>query len=531
MRSLKDLRVGDVFRFLRYIFNPFRLVKWFFYFLFFSVILSLMTLTLVDSAHAAEWAPADKSTDTVQNTTSVLSCSYNGLTNSAVYNQPLSACISKANSMAPTWKIKPLGSPFLTGSDGSGRHYRLNAVREIDGVTGFFTITMPSNYDGVSYICPPAGKPDFTVGPTITENGNVCQKKPLTCLTGSIKETNVITGKEFCRPYCHGVAGNTLGAPGALVTFFAGTIGSTTISCYGQCSVVSEGVSINSTQNPNVYNGIIKFTGANCPLQVNGEDGNETVSGNVDQATSSEGTNNAQNDLNNATNNATNNTVSGATGTANLNTVVDKLAETSNAEIKASSEQNAALGKVVENVGKDIQQAIKDAQAVGGSGASIGHMQTANAIKEGNQAIADGNAQLGGKLDAIKDAIEKQDDTNEPFPQVPTKIDADPATINPNPNNWAEHNYATVLQNHAKKLQELPLYSGISGFFNVNINGGKCPEFTADIPSVSMPVVGTFGGGKVEYSFCETSMDLVLNIIKSVVMVLSTFFAVRYALE
>ncbi|ATY81109.1 hypothetical protein CVS42_09935 [Aeromonas veronii] len=353
----------------------------------------------------------------------------------------------------------------------------------------------------------------------------------MSCLTGSIKETNVITGKEFCRPYCHGVAGNILGAPGALVTFFAGTIGSTTISCYGQCSVVSEGVSINSTQNPNVYNGIIKFTGTNCPLQVNGEDGNETVSGNVDQATSSEGTNNAQNDLNNATNNATNNPVSGATGTANLNTVVDKLAETSNAEIKASSEQNAALGKVVENVGKDIQQAIKDAQAVGGSGASIGHMQTANAIKEGNQAIADGNAQLGGKLDAIKDAIEKQDDTNEPFPQVPTKIDADPATINPNPNNWAEHNYATVLQNHAKKLQELPLYSGISGFFNVNINGGKCPEFTADIPSVSMPVVGTFGGGKVEYSFCETSMDLVLNIIKSVVMVLSTFFAVRYALE
>ncbi|MFM5581892.1 hypothetical protein ACET8Y_04025 [Aeromonas veronii] len=515
MRSLKDLRVGDVFRFLRYIFNPFRLVKWFFYFLFFSVILSLMTLTLVDSAHAAEWVPAKVNTQFTgkcPNLNKVMTAPECSAALVAYYNNNL-----------------PAYAPFTYLSTSIGSTSATIYLKNKFGNTSSEVMTNGSTV--TNYICPPDDKPEFTVGPVLTGDGNVCQKKPLTCLTGSIKETNVITGKEFCRPYCHGVAGNTLGAPGALVTFFAGTIGSTTISCYGQCSVVSQGVSINSTQNPNVYNGIIKFTGANCPLQVNGEDGNETVSGNSDQANSSQGTNNAQNDLNNATNNAINNPTSGATGTANLNTVVDKLAETSNAEIKASSEQNAALGKVVENVGKDIQQAIKDAQAVGGSGASIGHMQTANAIKEGNQAIADGNAQLGGKLDAIKDAIEKQDDTNEPFPQVPTKIDADPATINPNPNNWAEHNYATVLQNHAKKLQELPLYSGISGFFNVNINGGTCPEFTADIPSVSMPVVGTFGGGKVEYSFCETSMDLVLNIIKSVVMVLSTFFAVRYALE
>ncbi|MCX0422758.1 hypothetical protein ODY53_10265 [Aeromonas veronii] len=519
MRSLKDLRVGDVFRFLRYIFNPFRLVKWFFYFLFFSVILSLMTLTLVDSAHAAESTPAKK----VEGG----SCwSSTGVPLGSA--STIKDCV--AAMMASDWGKSKFTGEYGTGNGTSAYiyiHFRLKNSPCWESNVIKFTYVPAKD----SYVCPPDGKPDFSVGPVLTGDGNVCQKKPLTCLTGSILETNVITGKQFCRPYCHGVAGNTLGAPGALVTYFAGTIGSTTISCYGQCSVVSQGVSVNSTQNPNVYNGIIKFTGANCPLQVNGEDGNETVSGNSDQANSSQGTNNAQNDLNNATNNAINNPTSGATGTANLNTVVDKLAETSNAEIKASSEQNAALGKVVENVGKDIQQAIKDAQAVGGSGASIGHMQTANAIKEGNQAIADGNAQLGGKLDAIKDAIEKQDDTNEPFPQVPTKIDADPATINPNPNNWAEHNYATVLQNHAKKLQELPLYSGISGFFNVNINGGKCPEFTADIPSVSMPVVGTFGGGKVEYSFCETSMDLVLNIIKSVVMVLSTFFAVRYALE
>ncbi len=371
-----------------------------------------------------------------------------------------------------------------------------------------------------TYVCK---NPDFPIGPTVTKDGTVCQKKPLTCLTGSILETNVITGKEFCRPFCHGIAGNTLGAPGALVTFFSGNIGSTQLSCYGQCSVVSAGVSINSTQNPNVYQGIIKFTGQNCPLQVNGEDGNETVSGNVDGPTTSQGTADAQNQLQNAASSATANPIQPSTGTANLNNVVDKIAEVGNAQIKASAQQSAATGKVIEGVGRDIQAAIKDSAAVGNAGASIGQMQTANAIK-------DGNASLGGKLDAIKDAIEKQDE-GEDFPPVATTIDADPATINENPNNWAERNYATVLQNHANKMKELPLYSGVSGFFHVNVNGGKCPEFTLDIPTANLPGVGSFGGGQVQYSFCETNMDVILRIIKSVVIVVSTFFAVRYALE
>ncbi|MGU5709182.1 hypothetical protein, partial [Aeromonas hydrophila] len=363
----------------------------------------------------------------------------------------------------------------------------------------------------------------YLVGPVVTKDGTVCQKKPLTCLTGSILETNVITGKEFCRPYCHGIAGNTLGAPGALVTFFSGNIGSSQLSCYGQCSVVSVGASINSLQNPNVYQGVIKFTGQNCPLQVSGEDGNETVSGNVDGPTTSQGTANAQTQLQNAASSATANPIQPSTGTANLNNVVDKIAEVGNAQIKASAQQSAATGKVIEGVGRDIQAAIKDSASVGNAGASIGQMQTANAIK-------DGNASLGDKLDAIKDAIEKQDE-GEDFPPVATTIDADPATINENPNNWAERNYATVLQNHANKMKELPLYSGVSGFFHVNVNGGKCPEFTLDIPTANLPGVGSFGGGQVQYSFCETNMDVILRIIKSVVIVASTFFAVRYALE
>lgn len=170
----------------------------------------------------------------------------------------------------------------------------------------------------------------------------------MTCLTGSILETNVITGKEFCRPYCHGIAGNTLGAPGALVTFFSGNIGSSQLSCYGQCSVVSVGASINSLQNPNVYQGVIKFTGQNCPLQVSGEDGNETVSGNVDGPTTSQGTANAQTQLQNAASSATANPIQPSTGTANLNNVVDKIAEVGNAQIKASAQQSAATGKVIE---------------------------------------------------------------------------------------------------------------------------------------------------------------------------------------
>ncbi|MCZ4263003.1 hypothetical protein O4G76_19435, partial [Limimaricola sp. G21655-S1] len=296
-----------------------RLFKWALYIVFGAIALGMLTLAIGNYAHAAEWVPADKSTDTVQNTTSVLSCSYNGLTNTAVNNQPISACITKANSMAPTWKIKPLGSPFLTGSDGSGRHYRLNAVREIDGVTGFFTITMPSNYDGVSYICPPAGKPQFTVGPKVTENGTVCEKKPLQCLLGSVKDTNAITGKEFCRPICEGIAGNTYGTPDEPVSYFTSNFGTVKITCYGQCSVKSVGGAINPGGNPNIWMGVIQFTGENCPIQTNGNAEDSSTAGVDTPVTppgSSDSTNDAQNNLDGAVSDALGNTTSGATGTA-----------------------------------------------------------------------------------------------------------------------------------------------------------------------------------------------------------------------
>ncbi|WP_190284298.1 hypothetical protein [Aeromonas hydrophila] len=125
-----------------------------------------------------------------------------------------------------------------------------------------------------------------------------------------------------------------------------------------------------------------------------------------------QGTANAQTQLQNAASSATANPIQPSTGTANLNNVVDKIAEVGNAQIKASAQQSAATGKVIEGVGRDIQAAIKDSASVGNAGASIGQMQTANAIK-------DGNASLGDKLDAIKDAIEKQDE-GEDFPPVAT---------------------------------------------------------------------------------------------------------------
>lgn len=515
MRSLKGLRAVDIFRFLRYILNPFRLLKWFFYFFFLSLVVSFLTMSL---SHAAEWAPAKKQqvpTDSMPG-----QCKRH-VNVGFVASSSFQDCVAKTIDYLLTYSgDKYVFESSYTGTYDATQMKVVGVLRNGGYVKEALFVT--SNYSS-QYVCPPDGSPDFSVGPVVTKDGTVCQKKPLTCLTGSILETNVITGKEFCRPFCHGIAGNTLGAPGALVTFFSGNIGSSQLSCYGQCSVVSVGASINSLQNPNVYQGVIKFTGQNCPLQVNGQDGNETVSGNADGPTTSQGTADAQTQLQNAASGASANPISGATGTANLNNVVDKIAEVGNAQIKASSQQSAATGKVIEGVGRDIQAAIKDSAAVGSSGASIGQMQTANAIK-------DGNAALGGKLDAIKDAIEKQDE-GDAFPPVSTTIDADPSTINENPNNWAERNYATVLQNHANKMKELPLYSGVSGFFHVNVNGGKCPEFTVDIPTANLPVVGSFGGGQVKYSFCETNMDVILRIIKSVVIVVSTFFAVRYALE
>ncbi|MGE6179097.1 hypothetical protein [Aeromonas salmonicida] len=509
-----------------YCLNPFRLIKWFFYFVFGVIALGMLTLAIGNYATAAEWAPA-KQIDTVADSQVSTSCNYNGLTGSAVSNQTFDQCLAKAKSLAPSWNIVTTGPAYLFSVESTYKNYRVPAKRMIDGLVSYFTIQMPKTYNGTQYVCPPDGKPDYTFGPKVNDNGTICEKKPIQCLLGSVKDINTLTGKEFCRPICEGIAGNTYGDADNLVSYFTSTFGSVKIQCYGQCSVSSVGTAINTGANPNIWMGIIKFTGENCPIQTQGtEEDTSTAGANtpVTPPDSSAATNDAQNQLQNAASSAISNTVSGATGTASLNTVVDKLAETSNAEIKASSEQNAALGKVIQNTGKDIQASIKEAQlsaSQGGAGASTGQIQTANAIK-------DGNAQLGTKLDAIKDAIEEGNDEGEGevLPPGNTDINTDPNDVNPNPNDWGSRNYSTVMQHHVTAMNGLPLFSSIGDFFQVDIGAGTCPSFSIDVPEV-----GGVGGGSIVFDvFCNADLQRIFEIIALCVKLLGLYVAFRIAL-
>lgn len=500
-----------------YCLNPFRLIKWFIYIVLGAIFLGVLTLVVGNYASAVESIPAAAG-DPGPNTVSTECGMYVGnsytryLTNSS-YSQCASAMGAPPISVGAS-----LGS-FTQGPykvyqwqlNYNGAPWQLHVMRI------YFT---PAQ---LSKVCPPADNPKYVVGPVVVNGVPMCQTLPLQCLTGSIKETNVITGKEFCRPICNGIAGNTLDN----VSFFQSNFGSVQIQCYGQCSIQPQGVSVSFGTTPNIYTGDVKFTGENCPVQTNGEVDNVDQSGDVAPPDSSDATNGAQDQLQNAASGAISNTVSGATGTADLNAVVDKIAEASNAEIKATSEQNAALGKVIQNTGKDIQASIKEAQlsaSQGGAGANMGQIQTANAIK-------DGNAQLGGKLDAIKDAIEagNEEGEEEPGPTLPpgdTEITVDPNDVNPNPNDWSTRNYGTVMQHHVAAMNELPLFSSISGFFEVNTGAGTCPSFSIDVPEV-----GGVGGGSIVFdAFCNADLQKIFEIIALCVKLLGLYVAFRIAL-
>ncbi len=375
----------------------------------------------------------------------------------------------------------------------------------------------------VVYVCPPDDKPDFKFGPKVTKDGTICEKAPVQCLTGSIKDVNAITGKEFCRPMCEGIAGNTLGSPPTdLRSYYKASLGTVDIQCYGQCSIVPVGGSVNLGSNPNIWQAVIKFTGEKCPIQNNGQQDSENTAGTMDPVSSSTATGNAQNQLQNAASSAISNQTSGATGTATLNNVVDKIAETSNKEIKATSEQNAAMGKVIQEVGKDIQTSIKEAQlsqSQGNAGASLGQIQTANAIK-------DGNAQTGQKLDAIKDALEKKDEgNNKPLPPGITKVQTDAGTVYTNRNDWATRNYNTVLQHHVSALQGLPMFQGIGSFFSIHTSGGTCPQFTVPIPEI-----GGVGGGELVFdAFCNADLAKIFAIIALCIKLAGLYVGFRIA--
>ncbi|MCF5857618.1 hypothetical protein K3H44_20355, partial [Aeromonas veronii] len=503
-----------------------RLFKWAIYIVFGAIALGMLTLAIGNYANAAESVPAPSGFKFDMSKYKTHQCDMYTFSNVFLARHQgasltLQQCLDGLKSKVSFANNLTMDGSFQSSSNKT-------KIVQNGSVTGGSPVRV--EYYGSftpDYYCPPADNPKYTVGPVVTDAGVVCQKAPLQCLLGSVKDFNAITGKEFCRPICEGIAGNTYGTPDEPVSYFTSNFGSVKITCYGQCSVKSVGGAINLGSNPNVWTGVIQFTGENCPIQTSGNAEDSSTAGSNTPVTppgSSDSTNNAQNNLDGAVDNALGNTTSGATGTATLNDVVNKIAETSNKEIKATSEQNAAMGKVIQEVGKDIQKQIYESQLAstqGSAGASMGQIQTANAIK-------DGNAQLGTKLDAIKDAIEKGDEGEgqEPLPPGDTNIKTDPNSVNPNPNDWGQRNYGTVMQHHVTAMNQLPLFSSIGDFFKVDMGAGTCPQFSIDVPDI-----GGVGGGSLVFDvFCNADLQKIFEIISLCVKLLGLYAAFRIAL-
>lgn len=322
---------------------------------------------------------------------------------------------------------------------------------------------------------------------------------------GEIKAVSETTGAETCKENCASVAGQ--GLTGA--AYNQAFLPSATVTCYGSCSVISQGTTVVLPANGFTMHGDIQFTGDKCPVTFpETGDGQPTYN---DQPTSSDETTAAQDQLQNAASGATSNTVSGATGTADLNQVVDKLAETSNAQIKAMSEQNAALGKVIEGVGKDIQGAIKQSGSGGGAGASMGQLATANAIKEGN-----------ATLQEISDKLDEQQNPEPPV-KPGTDLGADPAAIH-EANDWGQRNFGTVLTANAERFRALPIFALPTTFFTVNLGGTACPTYTG-----SFSLMGSTQNVTLD-AFCSSTVMNVMPFIRAVVMMVFGWLAWRIAI-
>ncbi|MFE8726139.1 hypothetical protein [Aeromonas hydrophila] len=490
-----------------------RLFKWLLYIALGAIALGMLSLSIGNYANAAEFIAATK--ERVVPPTVTGSCTLRN--NGSWGARTKSECENMSGH--PGWKAPAISQ----GCWPSGSNYECQYANN-GGWLGdnLFWRTALTNVPEV-YVCK---DPAYPMGPKVTANGTVCEKKPLQCLLGSVKDTNAITGKEFCRPLCKGIAGNTYGDTANPVKYFTSMFGSVQIQCYGQCSIETVGGAVNLGSNPNVWQGVIKFTGENCPVQTQGtEEETSTAGANtpVTPPSSSAATDAAQNQLQNAASSAISSQVSGAQGTADLNQVVNKLAEVHNASEKTKAEQNAAIGKIIQNTGKDIQSSIKEAQLAasqGGAGASMGQIQTANAIK-------DGNAALGTKLDGIKDAIDKgNEDNGKALPPGDTNIDTDPKDIYPHPNDWGTRNYSTVMQQHVAAMNALPLFSGLAGFFQVDFSGGTCPTFTIDAPDLGGGSAGTL----VFDMLCNTDFERLFVIIALCVKLLGLYAAFRIAL-
>lgn len=476
--------------------NPFliikRLIRW--------SLIAVFWLFLLGwgiSAFAIESAPA-KSVSTYKGLctmTAINSPSINGLT----LQECISASISTLNGKYS------LSSPFRFSSSSGTSSINIYYCDK-DNICSYRTVLQ--NLSTINtYVCPPDGKPNFTIGPIDLNGSKVCQTAPVICKMGEIKTIAQTTGAETCKENCASVAGQGMTEAAYNQAFLP----SATVTCYGSCSVISQGTTVELPLSGFTMVGDIQFTGDKCPVTFPEEGDGQPVYN--DQPESSDETTAAQDQLQNASSSATStdNAISGATGTADLNQVVDKIAEASNAEIKAMSEQNAAMGKVIEGVGKDIQGAIKQSGGGGGSGASMGQLATANAIKEGN-----------ATLQEISDKLDEQQDPEPPV-KPGTDLEADATAIH-EANDWGQRNFGTVLTANADRFKALPVFSLPSTFFNANIAGGSCPSYTGSF---------TLFGTSFDFSFdafCSQAVMNVMPYIRAVVMMLFGWLAWRIAI-
>lgn len=263
-----------------------------------------------------------------------------------------------------------------------------------------------------SYSCPPDDKPDFTVGPIDLNGSKVCQKKPKICMMGAILRITS-DGKETCVPNCESAAGLVNSSqyffqPGPDVGSTAGQV-----ACYGQCAIKTTGGGLQTSSG--AWTGSYTFTGANCPvkrpeptIESESNTGSNGDSEPVDESVTSPDTENALDQLEGAASGATSSAVkpesTGPNGETTLKDVAKAVTDSANAQIKANSEQNVATGKLMSNISKDLQNAIKSSG--GGGGGASASLQ------------AQGNAKLDGikdKLGEISDKLDKEDEGDGPF--------------------------------------------------------------------------------------------------------------------
>ncbi len=462
------------------------------------------------SAFAAEWVPAGQGYQFDLTKYNVSQCdltSREGYPLHARFTMPSNAsdksmayCLSRLKALVSWGSKLNFEEAFASTSTSTIIQH---GVLPDPSAPGYVSVYYYGGFQPGSF-CPPSGKPDFTVGPKALNGQQVCERPPVSCKVGEQLFMDSTTGAETCKPNCSSVTGTVL----EQVAYNQAFLPSANVTCYGLCSVVSAGGVTVGTSGGFEQFGNVQFTGGNCPVTFPEEGEGQPINNNP--PTSSEETNNAQNQLQNAASSATGNPVSGASGTADLSDVVDKLAETSNAEVKAMSEQNAALGKVIEGVGKDIQGAIREGNSSGG-GASNGQLQTANAIKEGNQTLQE-----------ISDKLDEQQEEPEAPVAPGTSFDADATSVH-EANDWGSRNFGTVLQANADRFRALPLFTVPSTFFTADFGGTGCPSYTGSFALLGATTNFEFS------AFCSSAILDVMPYIRAVVIMFFGFLAWRIA--